>query len=341
MAVTNFVRSIVLCTIAALLATTAGSLAQADESVNVLKVSPAKNQVAPVITALAIQPGGHLLASGGDDHVVRIWDTETGKVVYSLDGHTDWVRDALFTSDGKTLITAGDDGRVITWDATQKMRRSYLLSLAHPVHAIDITPDDSHVAVVGFKTAIHIVDIATGLTKREIKAPHHDLCAVAISHGGRMFAVACGDGHVHIHRWDDGKRLRELHGHKRRIKTLAFMPHAQRLLSAGEDRTVRVWDINSSTAVQVLRPGRCKIASLAVTSRDKIIVGTSDNTIHVFDGQTGRELDVLNGHTGTVAALTIDNSRLFSAGFDTTIREWSLDAVDGEVAAKQTENATR
>ena len=288
MAVTSLVQKTVLCGVAILLVATAipsaNSSAYGGDSLRVIKLPPSKRKAAPVITALAIQPGGRLLAAAGDDHVVRVWDTDSGKVVHTLDGHTDWVRSAAFTSDGTTLLTAGDDGRVIAWHAEEEMRRTFLVHLAHPVHAIDISPDDLHVAIVGFKTPIHIVDIATGLSSREIKPRHHDLCDVAISHGGKMLAVASGDGVIHIHRFEDGKHLRELRGHKRRVNVVTFMPHSQELLSAGEDRTIRAWDINSAAVARVMRPGRCKITSLAVTKSDNIIVGTSQNSIHIFDG---------------------------------------------------------
>ncbi|HEY5315721.1 MAG TPA: hypothetical protein VIK18_24535, partial [Pirellulales bacterium] len=50
----------------------------------------------PVVTAVAIHPAGRMVASAGDDHLVRLWDTETGGLVRELRGHTDWVRCLAF-----------------------------------------------------------------------------------------------------------------------------------------------------------------------------------------------------------------------------------------------------
>ncbi len=69
----------------------------------------------PVITAVAIVPGGGLVATAGDDHQVHIWNATDGRIVRSLKGHDDWVRALVFSPDGKTLASAGDDHRIILW----------------------------------------------------------------------------------------------------------------------------------------------------------------------------------------------------------------------------------
>ncbi|MBI3838968.1 MAG: hypothetical protein HY288_13685, partial [Planctomycetia bacterium] len=59
----------------------------------------------PVITAVAIRPGGGLIATAGDDHAVRLWSTTTGRIVQTLKGHSDWVRSLAFSPDGESLAS--------------------------------------------------------------------------------------------------------------------------------------------------------------------------------------------------------------------------------------------
>jgi hypothetical protein len=61
------------------------------EASQVIEVQRGKTKP-PVITAVAILPGGGQVATAGDDHVVRIWSAENGRIVHTLSGHSDWVR---------------------------------------------------------------------------------------------------------------------------------------------------------------------------------------------------------------------------------------------------------
>ena len=58
----------------------------------------------------------NLLASGGPESVVRLWDYKSGKNITKLVGHTDNIRDILMTSDGQVLLSASSDQTVKVWD---------------------------------------------------------------------------------------------------------------------------------------------------------------------------------------------------------------------------------
>src|SRR5205823_5854233 len=73
-------------------------------------------------------PNGSRLASGSSDRTIKIWDTETGQELRSLQGHTDVVGSVAFTSDGTQLASWSHDGTIRFWDArpwTPELRRQY------------------------------------------------------------------------------------------------------------------------------------------------------------------------------------------------------------------------
>jgi WD40 repeat protein len=69
---------------------------------------------------IAFSPDGKLLASGGDDHTVRLWDVATGKELRKFTGHEGTVQALAFSADGKRLATASEDTTVLIWDVATK-----------------------------------------------------------------------------------------------------------------------------------------------------------------------------------------------------------------------------
>jgi small GTP-binding protein len=61
-------------------------------------------------TNFAIDPQGQMLASGGDDRTIKIWDARTYRLLRTLEGHTDAVTCVGFHADGKLLATRGRSG---------------------------------------------------------------------------------------------------------------------------------------------------------------------------------------------------------------------------------------
>lgn len=67
--------------------------------------------------AIAFSRDDRLLATGGYDGAVRLWDGESpGRSLGVLEGHDNYLRTLAFPPDGTSLVSGGDDGRVVLWD---------------------------------------------------------------------------------------------------------------------------------------------------------------------------------------------------------------------------------
>ncbi|KAL3319982.1 hypothetical protein Ciccas_001340 [Cichlidogyrus casuarinus] len=78
-----------------------------------------------------------LLASGGRDRVVKLWDAVQGTCLFTLSGHDNWVRQVVFHPQGKLLFSASDDKTVRVWDLRNRRCHKTLEAHSHFVTTLD------------------------------------------------------------------------------------------------------------------------------------------------------------------------------------------------------------
>lgn len=81
-----------------------------------IDVGQDENSAKGSVYALSVR--GSVMASGGPESIVRLWDPKSGKRITSFVGHTDNVRDILINQDGDKVMTASSDQTVKLWSMT-------------------------------------------------------------------------------------------------------------------------------------------------------------------------------------------------------------------------------
>lgn len=96
------------------------------------------------VLAVAFSPGGRVVATGGDDRTIKLWEVATGELLQTLSGHS-WAVAALsFTAEGQILVSGSWDGTVKLWAITELGADPVPLTLTghtDSVNAIAISPD--------------------------------------------------------------------------------------------------------------------------------------------------------------------------------------------------------
>ncbi|KAK5111834.1 hypothetical protein LTR85_011732 [Meristemomyces frigidus] len=153
----------------------------------------------------ALAATNNVLASGGPESTVRVWDARTGKRITKLVGHTDNIRDVLVSRDGSTIMTASSDRTVKVW-STVAGRCMYTLTM-HDASVWSLFSVDPDLSV--FYSSDKSGVVAKTDTRDVIELDEGISVAVAQEHEGVHKVVAAGDGiwtatsRPSINRWRD------------------------------------------------------------------------------------------------------------------------------------------
>ncbi|MBL7960637.1 WD40 repeat domain-containing protein, partial [bacterium] len=107
----------------------------------------------------------------------------------------------------------------------------------------------------------------------------------------------------------------------------SFSPDGKKIASCGEDRTVKLWDVEKGTLIRTFDGHQLNVWSLKFTPNgDRLVSGSYDKTLKIWSLNDGNLIKTLEGHTDAVVDLSIspDGLTLASGSDDATIKLWNL-----------------
>jgi WD40 repeat protein len=278
----------------------------------------------PVVTAVRAHRDGQWLATAGDDHIVRIFSLADGKQVQRLDKHTDWVRTVDFSPDGQHIASGGNDRRLFLWNAESGAWEKELAHCDQAITHLRYSHSGRLIAAACFESTIHLLEAPSGKIVHALPAPCADMRAVAFDPEDKLLAAGGRCGTIRLYDPASGEKIDDFRPHKQRIRALAVSQDGDYLASTGEDRTIHILPLADRAKPYTLDIRPVKFMSLIFYGPHHLAAAGSDNLVRLWDVKERQELGVLMGHTGTVAALDVLGKTLISAGYDTTVRIWTV-----------------
>jgi WD40 repeat protein/type II secretory pathway predicted ATPase ExeA len=274
---------------------------------------------------VAVGPG--LVASGGDDGVLRIWDPVAGAELREWTGHPDEVLSVDFTADGRLLASGGAGGQVRIWDPITGRRVLWLQAHTGRVWSVGFSRDGRRLASAGGDTVVRVWDPATGELEKELAGHEGVVWSVRFSPDGRQLASA-GDGQM-VRIWDpaSGKLMGEWQAHDSAVLGVAFSP-AGTLATAGADTVVRTWDPGTGDRIHELTGHTAPVCSVAYSADGRWLASAGDDgVVRIWNAATGVCLRELADHEGEVNSVgfATDGRWLASTGTDLVVRIWDPD----------------
>ena len=245
------------------------------------------------ISLIDTSSNGQYIATGSGEKTIKVWDIDTGSYLQSLSGHLSEINAITFASNNQILATASVDRTVKSRDVTTGKCLKTLQGRADFVHSVICSSDN--------RTII-------SASQHTIKFWNIDSCE-------------CISTLVETKDW---------------LSSVIISPDEKTIACANignDNNVIRIWQIDNfnqsnQIANQILQGHDDSIWSIAFNADGtKIVTGSSDRTVKVWDSDTGQCLKTLFGHNRPVlsVAFSADGNTIASCGGHSIIKLWNVE----------------
>ncbi len=245
-------------------------------------------------TQVTFSPDGKILATGGQDNHIRLWQADSGKLILSIVAHRApaGISRLVFFPNGKTLASAGwaGDGTVKLWEAaTGKERRLVGDNRDGGIAFLAVSPNGKLLAW-GNGGKIHLHDVTKDREARLVYIPFA-IDSSAFSPDGRILASANGGGTVRLWEVASGKPRLDLPAEQTTAtgsQAVAFAPDGRTLATAGDK--VCLWDLASGKLKATLGAAGEPAFCIAFSPNGCRLAAGTYKALHLWEVATGKEV---------------------------------------------------
>jgi len=225
----------------------------------------------PQILAVRFSPDGELLAAGGFDGCVRLWDVsqEAPRELESLRGHDGWVQAIAFSPDGSFLFSSDSWGQLKAWDLTGgDPQLAWKIDGAHDgwLRDLDVSADGKRLVTCGRDQVARIWTAVDGAHLFELRGHNTDVFCARFHPSGEFVVTGDDRGVIKVWGTSDGRCQRELDA------SVLYLLH-------------RLQDVGGVRLLSFDRAGKTLAAGGTVPKNGATVQGTP--TVLLFDFASG------------------------------------------------------
>ena len=247
-----------------------------------------------------------------------------------MSGHSDDIRFATFSADGRRIISASHDGTARLWDA-RTGEEVFVLPKQGPLWSAALSPDGESLVTASSDGTARIWNSKNSFAPVVFGGHTDTVLRVALSPDETRVVTASEDKTAKVFDARTGAPKLTLVGHQGQVSSATFSPDATQIATASWDNTARLWDAKTGALRLTLSGHESFVTDVAFSPDGKRLATASyDNSFRIWDANSGSPLATCRGDKGHLRGITFspDGTRIVSSPDDRMAQIWDAKTCD-------------
>jgi murein L,D-transpeptidase YafK len=286
------------------------------------------------VNAAALSPNGRQAVSGGQDNLLRLWDTASGLLLRTFDAQTSNIGSVAFSPDGRQILTGGSDSQLRLWDVAAGKLVKAMEGHAGEVTSVAFSPNGQQALSGSKDKTVKLWDLLADQPVKIFEGHSGEVRSVSFSSDGRQALSGSNDRTLKLWDVETGQLVKTLEGHADEVTSAALSRDGALAVSASNDKTVKLWDVAAGRLLKTFEGHSGEVLSVSFASDGgQILSGAKDKTLKLWDVKSGALIKTFEGHSDIVtsAVFSPDGRQALSGSLDKTLKLWNVETAQPRI----------
>lgn len=196
------------------------------------------------VSTVAFSSDSRQFAVVCNDSKTDIFDTESKKLIFSLEGHKGIISTVVYSPDGKQILTSSQDGTAKIWQANDGKLVATLSSHKSLLTSASFSSDGQHIVTTSNDHTLKIWEVSTTKLLNTLEVDKEQVYFAEFSKNNKQLISIGQDKNLKIWEIPTNRQLLNLKGHESIVRLAKYSPNQKYIATAGYDKTIKLWNIS-------------------------------------------------------------------------------------------------